>query len=103
MLAISNTVRRTRTPDGGILLDTERGQILCLNVIGFQILELIEEGFDERQIVGRLCVAYNANVATVRTDVHEFLDALNRHEVLQRQPPAARSEPETSDGNTDAT
>lgn len=103
MHAISSSIRRTQTPDGGILLDIERGQIFCLNVIGSKILDLLEEGHNEERIAEQVSAAYGTDIETVRTDVHDFLDALNRHEILQHHGPVARSETERANGSTDAT
>jgi hypothetical protein len=103
MLTISNTIRRTQTPDGGILLDIERGQMFCLNAIGSNILELLDAGYDEGQIADQVSAAYGADIGVVRADVHEFLEALNQHHILKQGGPAATSEPEATHGSTDAT
>jgi Coenzyme PQQ synthesis protein D (PqqD) len=103
MLAISKTIRRTQTQDGRILLDVERGQIFCLNVIGSKILDLLETGYDEGQIAEHVSEAYGADLDIVRTDVHDFLKTLNKHEILRCHPPATRNATEATDGSADAT
>jgi len=54
MFRISNTIRRTETVDGGILLDVLHGQMFCLNVVGSKILELMQRGYDETRITDEI-------------------------------------------------
>jgi hypothetical protein len=54
MFKLSETIRRTETVDGGILLDIHHGQMFCLNVVGAKILELIQRGYDETRIVDEI-------------------------------------------------
>jgi Coenzyme PQQ synthesis protein D (PqqD) len=95
MNTISRAIRRTETPDGAILLDVERGQMLCLNPVGSIILRLVAQGLNEAQIAEQISRTYNEPVEIVRTDVGEFLEALRKHAVLQ-EPQAGRR------GETDA-
>ena len=83
MFKIASTVRRTQTQDGGILLDIHHGQMFSLNLVGAKILELLDGGFDEAQIADQVSRAYTMDLETVRADVHEFLEALNKHHILQ--------------------
>jgi Coenzyme PQQ synthesis protein D (PqqD) len=103
MLAISRTIRRTRTEDGAMLLDVQTGRILCLNVIGSMIMDRIEAGEREEQIVECLRSEYGDDLGTVRTDVRDFLEDLRRHEVLEDQDPLPRESSERANGRTDAT
>ena len=84
MLTISNTIRRTQTPDGAVLLDIERGQMFCLNAIGSKILDLLETGCDEAQIARQVSAAYDTDFDTVRADVREFLEALSRQSIIRK-------------------
>jgi len=83
MFRISETVRRTQTPDGGILLDVHHGQIFCVNVIGARILELMERGQNEEQIADEISRECGVNRELVRADVAEFVEALRKHHILQ--------------------
>ena len=83
MFKIADTIRRTQTQDGGILLDIHHGQMFSLNLVGAKILELLDGGFDEAQIAVQVSQAYAMDLETVRADVHEFLEALNKHHILQ--------------------
>jgi hypothetical protein len=54
MFKLSDTIRRTQTVDGGILLDVHHGQMFCLNIVGVKILELMQRGFDESHIADEI-------------------------------------------------
>ncbi len=82
MLTISSTIRRTTSPDGDVLLDIERGEMLCLNPVGSKILELIGRGLREEDIAGQVSTLYGAEVGRVRADLGEFLETLRRHGVI---------------------
>lgn len=83
MFQISDTIRRTETPDGGILLDVHHGRMFCLNVMGAKILELMQRGYDEAHIAEEISKTYGANIAVVNGDVHEFIENLQKHHILQ--------------------
>lgn len=83
MFKISNTIRRTETADGGILLDVHHGQMFCLNVVGAKILELMQQGYDESRIADEISRDYGADKEVVRADVTEFIEALQKHHILQ--------------------
>lgn len=83
MFRIAGTIRRTQTEDGGILLDIHHGQMFCLNVVGSKIIELLERGLDEAQIAEQVSSAFAADIDTVRADVRDFIDVLNKHHILQ--------------------
>ena len=83
MFRISDTIRRTGTVDGGILLDIHHGQMFCLNVVGAKILELMQRGYDESRIAEEISRAYGASREVVRTDVLDFIESLYKHHILQ--------------------
>jgi hypothetical protein len=88
MFRISDTIRRTETPDGGILLDVHRGQMFCMNLVGAKILELMQRGYDESRIADEISRDYGANADVVRSDVIEFIETLYKHHILQPARPA---------------
>jgi hypothetical protein len=65
--------------------------MFCLNVVGSMILELLEKGFDETQIAEQVSDAYAMDIETVRADVHEFIEVLNKHRILQMRAAAGTS------------
>ena len=83
MFRISDTIRRTETVDGGILLDIHHGQMFCLNIVGSQILKLMQQGYDESRIAEEISRDYGASREVVRTDVLEFIETLHKHHILQ--------------------
>jgi hypothetical protein len=83
MLNASDSVRSTQTEDGRIVLDIRRGQMFSLNVVGSRILELIEQGLDEPGIADEISRSYGMNIEVVRPDVHDFIDALRKHQIVQ--------------------
>jgi DNA-binding CsgD family transcriptional regulator len=102
MFSISNTIRQTQTPDGAVLLDIARGQMFALNATGSKILDLLGKGYDEAQIAEHLSVVCGTDIDTVRTDVHDFLKTLTRHEILHRSE-VERREAKPTHVRTDAT
>jgi hypothetical protein len=83
MRTISSSIRRTQTPDGAVLLDVERGQMLCLNPVGSKILALIAAGSEEEEIAERVSAEYGVDRHIVRADVSEFLETLRQHGVIR--------------------
>jgi Coenzyme PQQ synthesis protein D (PqqD) len=102
MLVISSTIRRTRTPDGGILLDIERGRMFCLNPVGSKILDLLDEGCDQQQIVDQVSAAFGAEVEVARADVRAFLEALSQHDIVRESGLTSVLGREANHGTTDA-
>ena len=83
MFKVSDTIRRTQTLDGGILLDVHHGQMFCLNIVGAKILELMQRGYDESRIADEISRSYGVNKEVVRVDVHDFIEHLQKHHILQ--------------------
>jgi Coenzyme PQQ synthesis protein D (PqqD) len=88
MLQISDTIRRSETADGEILLDVHHGQMFCMNVVGAKILELMQRGYDESRIADEISRDYGVNKEVVRADVSEFIEILHKHHILQPVRPA---------------
>ena len=82
MYRISSSLRSTHGQDGAIVLDVAQGQMFTLNLVGSKILELMEKGSDEAQIVTAICNDFNADRDAVATDVRDFLASLKRHKLI---------------------
>lgn len=82
MYTISSSVRSTHGQDGAIVLDVEQGQMFNLNLVGSKILELLEKGSDEAQIVLAISQDFHADQDVVATDVRDFLESLKRHKLI---------------------
>lgn len=83
MFKVSDTIRRTETVDGSILLDIHHGQMFCLNIVGAKILELMQRGYDQTRIADEISHAYGADREIVCADVRDFIESLHRHHILQ--------------------
>jgi hypothetical protein len=57
--------------------------MFSLNVVGSKILELLEQGRDEARIAEEISRAYATTIEVARTDVHDFIEALRKHSLLQ--------------------
>jgi hypothetical protein len=88
MFTVSDTIRRTQTVDGGILLDVHHGRMFCLNLVGAKILELLERGYDEPRITGEISRDYGMSREVVRGDVTEFIESLEKNHILRATPAA---------------
>ena len=80
---LSDTIRRTETVDGGILLDVHHGQMFCMNVVGAKVLELLGRGYNEAYIADEISRYYGTDREIVRSDVTEFIETLHKHHILQ--------------------
>jgi Coenzyme PQQ synthesis protein D (PqqD) len=79
MYRVSDGVRSTHGQDGAIVLDINQGQMFNLNLVGSKILELLENGSAESEIVTVICREFNASRETVEGDVREFIESLKQH------------------------
>jgi hypothetical protein len=85
MHKVSDAVRSTHGQDGAIVLDVQQGQMFNLNLVGSRILELLECGSSESQIVDTVSREFNADASVVKDDVREFLETLKTYKLLERQ------------------
>lgn len=83
MLHTFDAVRSTTTADGRVLLDTRDGRMFSVNITGSKILELLEQGLDEQGIAERIVDDCGGTITTIRTDVHEFIDALRKYRIVR--------------------
>lgn len=83
MFRLAETIRRTETGDGAILLDVRRGRIFCLNPLGSAVVGLLELGFDEPAIAREISDTYAVPLQAVRLDISQFIEDLNKREILE--------------------
>jgi len=83
MLRISDAIRSTATQDGAILLDIRHGQILSLNRMGSAIFQMLKRGVEPSQIAREISREFGANVTEVQADVLEFIESLQKHDVVE--------------------
>jgi hypothetical protein len=82
MYRISNSIRSTHGQDGAIVLDVEQGQMFNMNLVGSKILELLESGSAEADIVNAISRDFNADQEMVAKDVREFIESLKEHKLI---------------------
>jgi Coenzyme PQQ synthesis protein D (PqqD) len=85
MHKVCDSVRSTHGQDGAIVLDIQEGQMFNLNFVGSRILELLESGSTEQQIVDVVSREFNADIDRVTNDVAEFLEELKAHKLLKTE------------------
>jgi hypothetical protein len=53
-----------------------------LNRVGSRILELLEGGSEESEIVNVISQEFNVGAEIAETDVREFIEALSKHKLV---------------------
>lgn len=82
MYRVSDGVRSTHGQDGAIVLDVQQGQMFNLNRVGSRILELLENGSAEPDVVTIISREFNVSQEVVENDLREFMGALKRHKLV---------------------
>lgn len=83
MHKVSDAVRSTHGQDGAIVLDIQQGQMFNLNLVGSRILELLESGSTESEIVDVISREFQAARNLVESDVREFLETLRTYNLVE--------------------
>lgn len=87
MLCFPATIRCNHVDDGAVLLDTRRGRLFSFNRTASRILQLVEAGFDRTAIIERMVQEFGAEPRTAENDLGEFLNLLEKHQLLESQRP----------------
>jgi hypothetical protein len=82
MFSISKSVRITKSADGGILLDVERGQIFSLNPVATRIVELLAREQSVRSLATQIGREFGISKELAR-DVNDFLSTLREQHLLE--------------------
>ena len=82
MYKVSEAIRSTHGQDGAIVLDVQQGQMFNLNRVGSRILELLESGSEESDIVNMVSHEFNAERKLVEKDVQDFIELLRKHKLV---------------------
>jgi hypothetical protein len=83
MYRTAESVRSTHGQDGAVVLDIRQGQMFNLNLVGSQILELLQAGSDEPRIVDEICQKFAVSREVAQSDVREFIECLKEHHLLE--------------------
>jgi len=86
LLRIAEGVRATHDGDGAIVLDIHHGQMFTLNLVGSQILGMLERGLPESTIAGEISNRFGIRSDLVERDVREFLECLQKHRLVEYKP-----------------
>ena len=87
MLKIAEGVRSTHDRDGAVILDIHHGQMFTLNLVGSKILEMLERGCPETQMVEEISRKFRIRPEIVERDVREFLECLEKHRLVESRAP----------------
>ena len=83
LLKIAQGVRSTHDRDGAVVLDIHHGQMFTLNLVGSKILEMLERGCPETQMVEEITRKFRIRPDIVERDVREFLECLEKHRLVE--------------------
>ncbi len=86
MLKIAEGVRSTHDRDGSVVLDINHGQMFTLNIVWSKILEMLERGCSQAQIVENISQKFRIRPDVVERDVREFLECLEKHKLVEFRP-----------------
>jgi hypothetical protein len=84
MYRVSEGVRSTHGQDGAIVLAIHTGQVLRLNTTGSLILQQLQHGETESEIVEAISQRFRMSSAEVQEDVCIFLESLEQHGLIYR-------------------
>lgn len=82
MYKVSDAIRATFDNDGAVVLDLKRGKLLRLNSTGSMILQHLQQGLSEGQIVNELSRVFGMSRETTMADLGAFLDAARQEELI---------------------
>jgi Coenzyme PQQ synthesis protein D (PqqD) len=82
MLTISRSVRLSKSPDGGVVLDVDRGAIFSLNSVGTRIVELLQQGKDATSVVEAIRREFQVSEEIATKDVADFFVTLREQHLL---------------------
>jgi len=86
LLRIAEGVRATHDADGGIILDIHHGHMFTLNIVGSQILGMLKLSWPELKIIDEISSRYGIRSDIVERDVREFLECLQKHNLVEYKP-----------------
>jgi len=83
MYRVAEGVRSTHGQDGAIVLDIRQGQMFNLNLVASRILQLLERGSAEPEIVEEIIREFGVSRHLAENDVQEFLQTLRKYQLLE--------------------
>jgi hypothetical protein len=83
MYKVSEGIRITHGQDGAIVLDIRQGQMFNLNFVGSRILELLQGGSAQPQVVDEIVREFGVGRHLAENDVQEFLQRLRKYHLVE--------------------
>lgn len=93
MYRVSEGVRSTHGQDGAIVLDIRQGQMFNLNLVGSRILELLESGSTQAEIVEGIIREFGVSRHLAENDVQDFLQTLTKYQLVESTNPPELNKP----------
>jgi hypothetical protein len=82
MSTISRSARLSKSPDGGVVLDVDRGVIFSLNSVGARIVELLQQGKDAMSVGEAIRREFQVSEEIATKDVADFFVTLREQHLL---------------------
>jgi hypothetical protein len=82
MLTISRSARLSKSPDGGVVLDVDRGVIFSLNLVGARIVELLQQEKDAMSVAEAIRREFQVSEEMATKDVADFFAILREEHLL---------------------
>jgi hypothetical protein len=84
MYTVSKSIRITKGTEGAVLLAIEAGKVLRLNPTGLLILERVQNGATEDEIIDAMTAQFQIAHEIARTDLSEFLEQLQSLGIIEK-------------------
>lgn len=82
-IRISENLRITRSPDGGVILDVKVGRMFKVNLVGSKIMELLEQQHSPDRIARDIASTFTISEEIALTDVREFIEMLKKFNLIE--------------------
>lgn len=80
---VSRNVRATHNQDGAVLLNVQSGQMFSVNLVGSEILQLLEAGRDETSALAEISHKFGLEEKVVKADLRSFMATLMKYQLLE--------------------
>ena len=70
---------------GAVIFETLTEKIFVTNETGAEILRLLEEGKELKEVIAALAKSYNGDPAIIKEDVDEFISMLKDKGIIERE------------------
>lgn len=74
-----------RYSDRGVILQTKGAKVLILNETGADLLELIDKGLKEEEVIKEMAIIYSGDRKEIKKEVKNFIKELLDKGVIERK------------------